>query len=283
MELRQRLLYPFAKKFFAGLKLEDAISRARFVDSRGMGAIIDFLGEDVRTPEAADQAKAEYLRVLKEVGKARLDASFTIKLTNLGLGFSYGITRDNAFELAKTAKEEGVFLWVDMEGSSHTSDTIRIYREIHGVNRECGIALQACLRRTREDLGPLISDGAVIRLVKGAYKEPPATAFQKSSEVRVNWLTLVQESFNKSGRFAVGTHDRSLVGRALKLSEGYAGRIEFQMLMGVRDSLKEELLGKGKRVVEYIPYGTDWYGYGIGRLLEKKRNVLYFAQGLFGR
>ena len=283
MELRQRLLYPFAKKFFAGLKLEDAISRARLVNSRGMGAIIDFLGENVSEAEAAERAKAEYMRVLKAIGKARLDASFTIKLTNLGLGFSYGLTRDNASDIAKAAKEEGVFLWVDMEGSSYTSDTIRIYREIHGVNRECGIALQACLRRTREDLGPLISDGAVIRLVKGAYKEPPEAAFQKFSEVSGNWLTLAKELFNKSGRFAVGTHDRSLVGRALKLSEGYAGRFEFQMLMGVRDSLKEELLGKGKRVVEYIPYGTDWYGYGIRRLLEKKRNVLYFAQGLIGR
>ena len=119
--------------------------------------------------------------------------------------------------------------------------------------------------------------------MKGAYKEAPEAAFQRSSEVSANWLTLFQELLSKSGRFAVGTHDRSLVGRALKLSEGHVGRFEFQMLMGVRDSLKEELLGKGKRVVEYIPYGTDWYGYGIRRLMEKKRNVLYFAQGLVGR
>jgi proline dehydrogenase len=283
MELRQRLLYPFARKFFAGFKLEDAISRARLVNSRGMGAIIDFLGENVSTQAAADKAKAEYLRVLGEIGKARLDASFTVKLTNLGLGFSYGLTRDNALELANTAKEEGVFLWVDMEGSRHTSDTIRIYREIHGVNPECGIALQACLRRTRDDLEPLIQDGAVIRLVKGAYKEPPEAAFQKSSEVRASWLALAKELFNKSSRFAIGTHDRFLIGQALKLSEGYAGRFEFQMLMGVRDPFKEELLGKGKRVVEYIPYGTDWYGYGIRRLLEKKRNVLYFAGGIISR
>lgn len=283
MELRQRLLYPFAKKFFAGFKLEDAISRARLVNSRGMGAILDFLGENVSTQEAAGQAQAEYTRILEAASRAKLDASLAVKLTNLGLGFSYWLARDNALELAKSAKDAGIFLWVDMEGSRYTSDIIRIYREMHGANRECGIALQACLRRTREDLEPLMQDGAVIRLVKGAYKEPPETAFRKSSEVRRNWISLVEELFNKSGKFAVGTHDRLLVGRALKLSEGHGGQFEFQMLMGVRGSLKEGLMGKGKRVVEYIPYGTDWYGYGIRRLLEKKRNVLYFAQGLIGR
>jgi proline dehydrogenase len=283
MELRQRLLYPFAKKFFAGFMLEDAISRARLVNSRGMGAIIDFLGENVTTPEAAGRAKAEYVRVLKAIGRAKLDASLAVKLTNLGLGFSRGLTLDNAFELANAAKEEGIFIWVDMEGSRYTSDTIRVYREIHGMDPECGIALQACLRRTLDDLGPLMADGAIIRLVKGAYREPAEAAFQKSSEVRRNWLMLVEELFNRSGMFAVGTHDRSLVARALKLSSGYGGRFEFQMLMGVRDSLKEELLMNGGRVVEYIPYGTDWYGYGIRRLMEKKRNVLYFAEGLAGR
>jgi proline dehydrogenase len=283
MELRQRLLYPFAKKFFAGFKLEDAISRARLVNSLGMGATLDFLGEDVGEVEAAERAKAEYSRVLRAIGKAKLDASLAVKLTNLGLGFSYGLTLDNALELTKTAKEEGIFLWVDMEGSRYTSETIKIYGELHRVNPECGIALQACLRRTREDLMPLMQDGAVIRLVKGAYKEPLETAFQKSSEVRSQWLSLVKELFSKSSRFAIGTHDRRLLVQALKLSEEYAGRLEFQMLMGVRDPFKEELLGKGKRVVEYIPYGTDWYGYGIRRLLEKKRNALYFAGGLFGR
>ncbi|MGC2423657.1 MAG: proline dehydrogenase family protein [Nitrospirota bacterium] len=283
MELRQRLLYPLAKKFFAGFKLEDAIHRAKLVNSRGMGAIIDFLGEDVSTHEAAGRATAEYARILEAAGRAKLDAALAVKLTNLGMGFSYWLARDNGLGLAKTAKDAGVFLWVDMEGSSYTSDTIRIYREMHAVNPECGIALQACLKRTRDDLESLIRDGAVIRLVKGAYKEPQKTAFQKSSEVRSNWLVLVQELFNNSGRFAVGTHDRRLLGQALKLSEGYGGSLEFQMLMGVRDSLKEELLRKGRRVVEYIPYGTDWYGYGIRRLMEKKRNVLYFAQGLIGR
>jgi proline dehydrogenase len=283
MELRQRLLYPFARKFFAGFMLEDAISRARLVNSRGMGAIIDFLGENVAEAEAAERAKAEYMRVLRAIGGAKLDASLAVKLTNLGLGFSYGLTLDNAFELVNTAKEEGIFIWVDMEGSRFTSDTIRVYSEIHGVNPECGIALQACLRRTLDDLGPLTRDGAIIRLVKGAYREAPVVAFQKTSEVRRNWLMLVEELFNKSGRFAVGTHDRLMVGQALKLSEGYGGRFEFQMLMGVRDSLKEELLMKCRRVVEYIPYGTDWYGYGIRRLLEKKRNALYFAEGLAGR
>ncbi len=164
MELRQRLLYPFAKKFFAGFKLEDAISRARLVNSRGMGAILDFLGENVGTHEAASRAKAEYTRILEAAGRAKLDASLAVKLTNLGLGFSYWLARDNGLGLAKAAKDAGIFIWVDMEGSVHTSDTIRIYREMHAVNPECGIALQACLRRTREDLEPLIQDGAIIRL-----------------------------------------------------------------------------------------------------------------------
>ena len=283
MTLKQRLLYPFAKKFFAGVTLEDAVARARFVNTLGMGATLDFLGEDVSDAKEADAAREGYARTIEAIAAGRLDASVAIKLTHIGLDVSRELAVENAERLARLAGERGVFVWVDMEGSAHTDDVIGIYRGLLSAGMPVGVALQASLRRTAADLGALVREGATIRLVKGAYSEPPELAYQGMPEIRASYEAMLEHLFAHAKSFAIGTHDRTLIGRALTLSAGKPGVCEFQMLMGMRDSVKRRLASSGRRVVEYIPYGTDWYSYGIRRLKEKRRNILYLAEGLMGR
>ncbi len=283
MSVRKRILHPFARRFFAGTTLEDALVRAGALNRAGMGATLDFLGEDVRDMREVEGAAREYSRAIEAVAMRGLDASVALKLTHVGLDMGREAALDNALALAETAKDLGVFIWVDMEGSEHTDDTIGIYRRLlaeypGGV----GLALQAYLKRTWADL-PIALSGARIRLVKGAYSEPPEVALQGMSEIRAQFKDMMAYLIKNSGDFAIGSHDRELVKAALGMSIGRAVRPEFQMLMGMRDDLKRSLVGKGLRVVEYVPYGPDWYGYGLRRLKEKRRNILYFAQGLFGR
>ena len=283
MTFKQFLLYPFAKRFFAGLTLEDALARAGHDNARGVSATLDYLGEDVRDGTEAEKARLEYSRIIEEVAKRGLDASVAIKLTHIGLDISREMAENSALELAALARAKGVFVWVDMEGSAHTQATIGIYRRLlmeypGGV----GVALQAYLKRTWDDLESLVGEGAKVRLVKGAYNEPPEIAVNDSRELRGRFIEMA-EYLGRSGRpFAIGTHDRAIISAAEKMAEGRDG-IEYQMLMGIRDDVKLRLAGAGRRVVEYIPYGNDWYGYGIRRLKEKRRNLAYFALGLFGR
>jgi len=284
MSLKQRILYPFARRFFAGLRLDDAIRRAKALNARGMGATLDFMGEDVRDAKEVEAAYAEYVRAITAVSEGGLNASVAIKLTHLGLDAGRDAAEDAAVRLADIAGGKGVFLWVDMEGSAHTEDTIRVYRRLlDGHKGGVGLAIQACLKRTPEDVKALAAEGAVIRLVKGAYKETPDIALQEMDEIRAAFTGLMEYLFNNADGFAIGTHDRALIDKARGLAAGYGGKFEFQMLMGMRDDLKQTLAAEGRTVIEYVPYGTDWYGYGIRRLNEKRRNAIYFAQGLMGK
>lgn len=283
MHLSRPLLYPFARRFFAGLKLNDAIRRAKNLNSRGVGATIDFLGEDVREGVDAREAKAEYSRAIEAISDAGLDASLSIKLTHIGLNIIPELAEKNLIALAGLARAKKVFLWIDMEGSEHTSDTIEIYRRLLLENDATGIALQAYLKRTWTDLESLLEEGAVVRLVKGAYNEPPDVAFQGMRVIRLNFIAMAEHLFKNARAFAIATHDRGLIQKSLELAREHDGKVEFQMLMGMRDDLKRSLASQGMRVVEYVPYGSDWYGYGMRRLKEKRRNILYFVQGLYGR
>lgn len=282
--IKKRMLHPFARRFFAGETLKDALNRAKSVNAAGMSATLDFLGEDTTSPAEARAASDEYMRVLDEVSARGLDASLAVKLTHIGLDIDPDMATGYALALGEAASGKGLVLWLDMEGSGHTSATIEAYRMVRKVHPSVGIALQAYLRRTPDDLAGLVKEGALVRLVKGAYREPPEVALSRVKDIRRRYLELMAYLSEHSDNFAVGTHDRGIIEEAVKLA-GEKGRavIEFQMLMGMRDDLKAALVNDGKRVLEYIPYGTDWYGYGIRRLTEKKRNAVYFAMGLIGR
>lgn len=282
MSLSRALLYPVARRFFAGVKLEPALERIKEDNALGIGATIDFLGEDIAYASEAEMAKAEYRRAVEAIAFEALDASVAIKLTHIGLDISSILAENNALELAAAAKERGVFLWVDMEGSEHTDSTISVYKKLLSKGIPAGIALQASLKRTWDDVKALAPEGARIRLVKGAYNEPPEIALQDMEAIRARFIDIAHYLIDTGSAFAIGTHDLALIDNVRAMASG-ADRVEYQMLMGLRDSTKKKLVQDGLRVVEYVPYGADWYGYGIRRLTEKKRNALYFVQGLMGR
>lgn len=280
--MRRALLYPVARKFFAGVSLGPALERIKDDNALGLGATVDFLGEDVTDASEAEIARLEYMRAIKAIAFEALDASIAIKLTHIGLDISRILAENNALEIAAAAKEKGVFLWVDMEGSEHTDSTISIYGKMLSKGVPAGIALQASLKRTWDDVKVLSASGARIRLVKGAYNEPPEKAVSDMGEIRKRFIGMARYLVDAGASFAIGTHDLSIIDK-VKAMAGGADMVEYQMLMGLRDLAKKRLVGEGLRVVEYVPYGADWYGYGIRRLTEKKRNMLYFIQGFMGR
>jgi len=282
MSLSRAIIYPVARRFFAGVNLGPALERIKEDNTFGIGATVDFLGEDVADTSEAEMAKAEYRRAIEAIEFEALDASVAIKLTHIGLDISSILAENNALEIAAVAKERGVFLWVDMESSEHTDSIIKIYRKMLSKGVPAGLALQASLKRTWDDIKALTADGARIRLVKGAYNEPPEIAVQDMGGIRARFIDMARYLLDSGASFAIGTHDLLIIDRVREMASG-ADRVEYQMLMGLRDSTKKKLVREGLRVVEYVPYGADWYGYGIRRLTEKKRNALYFVQGLMGR
>jgi proline dehydrogenase len=283
MELRKKLIRPLASRFFAGETLEDGISRTKAVNAVGMGVTLDFLGEDVVDLSEAKKAKGEYGRILAAIPENGLDCSLAVKLTHLGLDADRGLAFSSLRELGGLARANGIRLWLDMEGSAHTDDVIEAYRMLVREQPDSGLALQASLWRTWDDLKTLSAEGALIRLVKGAYREPANVAEHRPLEITRRYIEMMEHLFAGRAPFAVATHDKQIIGIALRIIKDFRVEPEFQMLMGMRDRLKRELVESGQRVVEYVPYGADWYGYGIRRLKEKRRNVLRMAEGLIGR
>jgi proline dehydrogenase len=283
MDIRKGIVRPFAERFFAGETMEDALEHARRANAQGMGVTLDYLGEDVAGFTEALEAQDEFERLLAAVSEKGLDCSLAIKLTHIGLGLDRSLAFAALKSLGAVSEDMGIRLWLDMEGSEHTDDTIEAYRMLKGVNPDSGLALQASLWRTWEDLTALVAEGARIRLVKGAYREPDVVAASRPAEIRTRFIDMMMYLFAHARAFAIGTHDKAIIDAALRASKDVHMDFEFQMLMGMRDDLKLSLVGEGRRVVEYVPYGEDWYGYGMRRLMEQRRNVLRFAEALAGR
>jgi proline dehydrogenase len=200
--------------------------------------------------------------------------AISVKPTQVGLSISKKICLKNFQKIIKSAAKSHIFVWIDMESSDHTDQTIGIYYDLFARYERLGIALQANLKRTKNDMIDLISHGAKIRLVKGAYNEKKAISYKSKNDVDKNYLKLMKLLFKKGNEFGIATHDLNMIEHSVKLSKRYEKKFEFQMLKGIRDELKPDLLKKGFVVTDYIPYGTNWLPYSIRRLKERKRNIL---------
>jgi proline dehydrogenase len=274
--LTERLLFRVAKKWVAGYSKEGAITAAVDANKRGMSAIVNFLGEDALDRNQVDEAVAEYLSLMDLLKKKGVRGCVSAKPTQLGLAIDYDACLQNYRMLAAKARSLGQFLWLDMESARFTEQTITIYLELLKEYGDVGVAIQAYLKRSASDLSHIIEHGGKVRLVKGAYHEGEEHAFSSKEEVDKNYLHLL-EMLAKSGNFfAVATHDSDLVEKAVQLG----GYLEFQMLMGIRDELKSDLVARNLRVAEYIPYGSQWLPYSVRRIRERKRNLLLLARSL---
>jgi len=279
--LWEGILLRLAKRWISGTDAESAIKDAWAANKRGMSAVINYLGEDVTDQSVAEAHLQEYLRMQRAISENGINGCVSVKLTQFGLGAEDARCEERLVRAAGHAAGLRQLLWIDMESSRFLERTLEIYLRTRERFENVGLALQAYLRRSEGDLTRLIDKGARIRLVKGAYREPHSLVFPTLGEITKNYSKLMGILFERADNFAIGTHDSRMINEAKRLSESWHVNFEFEMLKGVRDELKDELVSSGYRVGEYLPYGAEWYRYSRRRISEHPRNILLIIRSLF--
>jgi proline dehydrogenase len=269
------MTYGAAKRWIAGKDMGTALAKAKEANAKGLGTILNYLGEDVKDPAVAESHFEEYVKLQRAIGGARIDGCVSVKLTQFGLGvLEDSAVQEKAGQLVEEAEGMGRTLWIDMEGSAVTTRTLQIYSKLLEDHKNVGVALQAYLRRSEDDLRGLMEMGGKVRLVKGAYREPSDLVFRSRQQVTENYLKLMRTLFERGQGFAVATHDSRPIEEAERLHESSPNtRFEFEMLRGIRDDLKLKLARAGHRVVDYMPYGEEWYPYSVRRIKEHPSNI----------
>jgi proline dehydrogenase len=261
-----------SQRYIAGADLADACRTVRALNVRGKLATIAVLGEEITSREEATALLEEYEDVFATIEREGLDSNVSVKLTGLGLKLDRDFCRDNLRALVVHAAERGNFVRIDMEDSTTTSDTLEIYRELRSEGLDnVGVVLQAYMRRTLEDVQALADPKLNVRICKGIYVEPPEVAYQGYETVRFSFVEAVQALLEAGAYVAVATHDEWVVTEAMRLIEERgleAHEYEFQMLLGVREKLGDELVREGHRLRIYVPFGRQWYEYSLRRLQE---------------
>ena len=270
----EKVLFAFARQWIAGQSIEDALSSARSSYKKDMNVIINKLGEYNTSKKVIQNTVQEYQTILSALRKSKVKGGISVKLTQVGLTRSTKECVQNLTSIIKTAAKSHAFVWLDMESSDHTDKTLEIYHTLFSRYERLGIAIQANLKRTHHDLVDLLEKGAKIRLVKGAYSENSKISFKSKKKVDENFTKLTELLFKNGNEFGIATHDPIMIQQAIELSKRYQRKFEFQMLKGIVDDLKTELVMKGFVVSEYIPYGTNWLAYSYRRIKERKRNIL---------
>jgi proline dehydrogenase len=283
----QSLVWPIARRYIAGSTLADAIGRIRRLHTAGRRSTVDVLGEDLRTSERIEALMQECMRVLDAVGGEDADVTLSVKMTALGLRLNPEVCAANTLRLVDAAKQRSVVVELDMEDSTTTDATIGVYRRLRADGFDnVVLALQAYLRRTRDDARKLRHLRPRVRLVKGIFVEPPVRAFGDRDTVRSNFVRTLDELLDAGAYVAVASHDEWIHWQALDVLErrGVPGDgYEFQMLLGVREELGETLVRAGHPVRVYVPYGADWRAYVLRRFKENPSLAGYVAADVAGR
>ena len=277
----EKILFVFAKQWIAGDTIDDALKSSKLSYKNGRHAIVNKLGEYHKSKSQINKTVKEYQKIVSSFRKWKVRGAISVKPTQIGLSISKKECIRNFQILIKIAASSHIFLWIDMESSDHTDETIEIYYHLFARYERLGIAIQANLKRTKNDLIDLLDHGAKIRLVKGAYKENSRIAFQSKEKVDGNYASLMKILFKNGNEFGIATHDSKMIDLAISLSKKYKRKFEFQMLKGIRDELKPILIKKHFVVSDYIPYGTNWLPYSIRRVKERKRNILLLGSSFF--
>jgi proline dehydrogenase len=274
-------------RYIAGSALADAIETVRTLNAAGKKATLDVLGEEVGTVDEAVVIRAEYEEAMEAIERESLDANVSVKPTALGLKVDPELCADNVRALVLKAAERGRFLRMDMEDSTTTTATLDLYRRLRSEGHDnVGIVLQAMLRRTLDDVLELAGLAPNVRVCKGIYVEPAELAFQGDEAIRFNFVEAMSALWSNGAKVAVATHDDVLVAKALGLIEERRlglERYEFQLLLGVREELADELVRGGHTVRIYVPYGRKWYEYSLRRLQENPKVAGYVARDMLRR
>jgi len=274
--------------FMPGERLEDAMVAAGRQQASGIGTIFTRLGENVTRAEEAEAVTAHYLDVLDQVQRAGLRAQISVKPTQLGLDLDKAMCFRNLQRLVDRAGERDNFVWIDMESSPYVDPTLDLFTRARAQSPRVGIALQAYLHRTAKDIEALVPLGSAIRLVKGAYLEPPSIAFPKKADVDENFYTLAcrllaADAQKAGGLLHIATHDGRLVDRLKTFiwqqkvpKTGY----EYAMLYGIQRPLQQRLIQGGEPLRVLIAYGEFWFPWYMRRLAERPANVWFVVKNV---
>lgn len=282
------------RRFVAGETLDEAVATVKRVNGEGMLATLDFLGEAVTNEQASRGARDEYLRILDAIEVNQLNAYASLKPTQMGLVISSDLAFENISAIASRAQQVGTIVRVEMEDSPFTQATLDLFKRLRAEFSNVGTVIQSCLYRSEADMQDLYTLGAIVRLVKGAYKEPPTVAFPQKKDVDANYLKLAEiylcananqeTETTKLRKLALATHDAKIIDWAknfIKEHNTLRERYEFQMLYGIRSDLQKQLNAEGYPMRVYVPYGGQWYPYFMRRLAERPANVFFLLSNLF--
>ncbi len=276
-------------RFMPGEQLSDALAAAHTLQAKNIAAIFTHLGENIRDAAEAAAVTNHYLGVLRSVQEQQLQAEISVKPTQLGLDLNFELCYQNLREII-AAEIPGRMVWIDMEASNYVDVTLQLYRRALSEFPNVGLCLQAYLRRTENDLTELLPLRASIRLVKGAYSEPPEVAFPQKSDVDANYLALAKQMLaaktrQPTMRPSFGTHDIALLQRIAELAAAGGmskADVEVQMLYGIKSAEQQRLAREGYTSKVLVAYGTHWYAWFMRRLAERPANLWFVARNIFG-
>jgi proline dehydrogenase len=275
-------------RFMPGETLEDALGAAQSLRNKKIGTVFTHLGENISDRAEARQVTEHYLEVLDRIRETGLRAEISLKLTQLGLDFSPDLCFDNLKAITERADKNSI-VWVDMEASNYVDITLDLYRRALQLFPNVGVCLQAYLFRTKDDLASLLPLRPSIRLVKGAYNEPPEIAFPRKQDVDENYFALGKNMLqakkeNRCVRAAFGTHDVALIRRLADFASanGFAKPdFEVQMLFGIQRAEQERLANEGCTSIVLVAYGSYWYPWFVRRLAERPANLWFMVRNVF--
>jgi proline dehydrogenase len=272
------------RRFIAGENIDDAITAILDLNKLDISATFDHLGESTTSRTEAESDVREYLRVLERIEATGVNSNISVKLTQLGLDIDAEYCLQSARRIVEAAKRLNNFVRIDMEDSTKTDATLRIFKQLFQESGNVGIVLQAYLYRTAQDLDEVLLMGARVRLCKGAYQEPETVAFPDKADVDANFVRLMKKLLKSGIYHGIATHDFKMIKATQEFArrEGIGrDRFEFQMLYGVRRDLMLRLAKDGYRVRAYVPYGEYWYPYFMRRLAERPANIWFVFKNLF--
>lgn len=276
-----------AKRYIAGTTLQDGVRTVRELNGKGMMATMDLLGEDVSEAHETHEVRTNILSILQAINENSLNSNVSVKPTQLGLKIDKDLAYQNIRGIVEQANQQSNFVRIDMEDASTTDDTIAVYRRLRGDGfGNLGVVVQSYLHRSEQDVRALVKEGANFRLCKGIYNESPTIAYKQRQEIRDNFLKLLRIILEGGSYVGIATHDDFLLdGAAEMVAKLGLGRekYEFQMLLGVREGRRDQLVRAGHRLRVYVPYGEQWYAYSTRRLKENPMMAWYITKAIFTR
>jgi proline dehydrogenase len=280
----ENVVWLFSKKYIAGKTLQSAIETVKYLNSKGILATLDVLGESIKTKEEAIDSKKKALEVFDVIIKNRLNANLSIKPTQMGLAIDKELAYEHILELVKRADEINNFVRLDMEDSPYTDLTLEVYKRVYEEYSNLGVVLQAYLKRTYNDTIILNKIGTNYRLCKGIYIEPATIAYKDKQAIRDNFMKSLEIMLKNGNYVGIATHDKYLIDKSYELIKELnvpKDKFEFQMLLGVREDLRDKINRDGYKIRVYVPFGEDWYKYSIRRLQENPQLAGHIVKEFF--